>query len=100
MPNPGVGVGIGVFLFNSTGEFIIGRRKGSLGAGKHSIPPHHKANLYQRITRLNHLPVIDKLSNFHQHLILVPVSMDYKKTDILHRDIRPPGRTSRIRRIV
>jgi 8-oxo-dGTP diphosphatase len=28
-------VGVGVFCFKPTGEFILGKRKGSIGAGKY-----------------------------------------------------------------
>jgi hypothetical protein len=32
-----VGVGVGVFCFKRTGEFIVGKRKGSLGAGESKL---------------------------------------------------------------
>lgn len=38
-------VGIGVFAFNDAGKFVIGKRKGSLGAGtcmEYPIQPHMK----------------------------------------------------------
>lgn len=38
---PTVGVGVGVFVFNSTDQFIIGRRKGSTGAGTYALPGGH-----------------------------------------------------------
>jgi mannose-6-phosphate isomerase-like protein (cupin superfamily) len=37
-------VGIGVFVFNGAGKFVIGKRKGSLGAGtciQYPINPLH-----------------------------------------------------------
>ncbi|KAJ5836061.1 hypothetical protein N7447_002087 [Penicillium robsamsonii] len=34
-------VGIGVFVFNAAGKFVIGKRKGSLGAGTWALPGGH-----------------------------------------------------------
>ncbi|KAF2423561.1 hypothetical protein EJ08DRAFT_737377 [Tothia fuscella] len=34
-------VGVGVFLFEPSGKFIIGKRKGSLGAGTYALPGGH-----------------------------------------------------------
>ncbi|OJJ47335.1 hypothetical protein ASPZODRAFT_65423 [Penicilliopsis zonata CBS 506.65] len=34
-------VGVGVFLFNATGQFIIGQRKNSHGAGTLALPGGH-----------------------------------------------------------
>ncbi|QQK42840.1 NUDIX hydrolase domain-like [Penicillium digitatum] len=34
-------VGVGVFVFNAAGKFVIGKRKGSLGAGTWGLPGGH-----------------------------------------------------------
>ncbi|CAI7613020.1 uncharacterized protein N7487_001201 [Penicillium crustosum] len=34
-------VGVGVFVFNAAGKFIIGKRKGSIGAGTWGLPGGH-----------------------------------------------------------
>ncbi|PKY09048.1 nudix hydrolase 1 [Aspergillus campestris IBT 28561] len=34
-------IGVGVFVFNSKGEFILGQRKGSHGAGHWALPGGH-----------------------------------------------------------
>ncbi|KAJ5189709.1 NUDIX hydrolase [Penicillium cf. griseofulvum] len=34
-------VGLGVFVFNDAGKFVIGKRKGSLGAGTWGLPGGH-----------------------------------------------------------
>jgi 8-oxo-dGTP diphosphatase len=39
--DPQVRVGVGVFCFKRTGDFIIGKRKGSLGAGTYALPGGH-----------------------------------------------------------
>lgn len=36
-------VGVGVFVFKRDGTFILGKRKGSLGAGKYNIAHVAKA---------------------------------------------------------
>lgn len=36
-------IGVGVFAFNSEGQFVVGERKGSHGAGMRTPPPHYTA---------------------------------------------------------
>ncbi|KAI4518703.1 hypothetical protein K523DRAFT_248594 [Schizophyllum commune Tattone D] len=38
---PQVRVGVGVFVTNQSGQFIIGKRKGSHGAGTYALPGGH-----------------------------------------------------------
>ena len=45
--DPHVRVGVGVFVLNSAGLFIMGKRKGSHGAGKPTVTFRHVALLHE-----------------------------------------------------
>ncbi|KAL1689292.1 NUDIX hydrolase domain-like protein [Schizophyllum commune] len=40
-PEPQVRVGVGAFVTNQSGQFIVGKRKGSHGAGTYALPGGH-----------------------------------------------------------